>query len=647
MANGGEKPTDERRIVAWAIALAMVLIACKTALLPWPSLGAGSIARWLVRLALVSARDVAFCLVFAAIFLAAAKVFGPPKNGRRWYARRTIWIAVGLAAHLAALWGIVSVPIFAYLNVQLTWPLLTFIGGWREMAESAWSRVGTIEIVALALAPLCFHGAYRLILRANPWTRFSRGRFRPQVALISLAAGVLFACLWTESHWRERSQWQYRVCRNAHWQFAKSAWDAWRSDSLTIDPLDRDSLDASEFVPLAPASQVAQLVTAGRPKNVVLLVLESVGAEYLQLYGAPYDNTPELHSLADHSLVFDSIYAQCPSSAKALVAILTATYPRLDTHEQTRDDRPLPSLAQTLSSAGARTAFVHSGDWSWRGGDDFLRSHGFEFFQDARDLEHDGASWGTDDGWLADRVFRWIDSGKGPFFAMAWTIQTHHPYRARDNSRDHGVSDPELRRYLNAIREADALVGRFWREIERRGLASETLLVVVGDHGQAFGQHDQRLHTFGVFEENVHVPLVIVHDGRILPVGRRGVVGQQIDIGPTIAEAMGLAPERDWQGRSLLSPDHPSRAYFYALWDPLVIGTRENNEKFLWYPNGENLLFDLVADRAELVNRIESRPESAQRLWQRTKSLVAFQSEWLARPRAELALRDRSGGAIK
>jgi phosphoglycerol transferase MdoB-like AlkP superfamily enzyme len=313
-----------------------------------------------------------------------------------------------------------------------------------------------------------------------------------------------------------------------------------------------------------------------------------------------------------------------------MVAILTGTYPRIDSREQTCDRRtPLPSLAAVFARQGFRTAFFYPASWAWRGGDEFVRGAGFEFYRDGRDDPGYSGPASLDDRWLAREAFRWIDANNGPFFAMCWTVQTHHPYRFIAGERGYGVADPQLHRYLNAVRESDELIGMVWSEIERRGLAASTLLVVVGDHGQAFGQHDQRLHTFGLYEENVHVPLVIVHDGS-LPCGRRATIGQQIDLAPTVAELAGVPPSADWQGRNLLSHDRVPRAYFYTVWDPVILGVREADEKYLWQVGQSESLFDLAADPGELRDLAAERIERALQMRHRLAALVAFQQRWLA-----------------
>lgn len=530
------------------------------------------------------------------------------------------WAALtGWGIIVAVTWyAVVSVAVFQKLNLQLTYPHLLFLGGWRELGESLLPAI-TWQAVAIFLAiPLVLPWLTSLISAAA-------GRWSCSRRTVSFAAAVFVtylvaAGIWHKTHWKETSLWQGRLARNPHWRLIQSF--LWTSEDWGPDDASPASdSQLADFLPASPNIVAAEPIPAHRPanmdqesaqredtigKNVILVVLESVGADYMHVHGAPYDNTPNLDAMAEHAWVCDSIYAQCPSSAKALVSITTGTYPSMQTREQTREaDAQLPSLACELQTQGYRTAFFHSGNWAWRGGDDFILRHGFQTFRDARGEPLAPGSWGVDDHWLVDQTCRFIDQAASPFFVMCWTIQSHHPYRHLGEPRDFGVEDQELGRYLNSIRDADAVIGRLWEELRRRNLSQSTILVVTGDHGEAFGQHAQRLHIFGLYEENVHVPLMFIHDGS-LPIGRTNAVGQQIDIPATTADLLNLKTTAAWQGRSMFDQDHPRRAYFYSVWDPVLLGVREGKYKYILQPDWGERLFNLQTDPLELDDLAQS-----------------------------------------
>src|SRR5213079_334128 len=119
-------------------------------------------------------------------------------------------------------------------------------------------------------------------------------------------------------------------------------------------------------------------------------------------------------------------------------------------------------------------------------------------------------------------------------------------------------------------------LGRLFDTVRRLHLDQDTLIVVVGDHGQAFGYpHDTYIQGRTVYEEDVHVPLMIWAPQLYRTGSRSNVIGSQIDLAPTIAELAGVPSAADWQGHSLFEDGRPPRAYFYVAEDHFTLGVRE------------------------------------------------------------------------
>src|SRR5437763_894729 len=153
-------------------------------------------------------------------------------------------------------------------------------------------------------------------------------------------------------------------------------------------------------------------------------------------------------------------------------------------------------------------------DWANEG---FLEKSGFT--EVYRSTKLPGAkqlsSWGTSDAVLFDAMSNWIVKTKDqPFFLMAWTDQTHHPFKLAPGQKEMDLP-PSLRgkdlgRYVTLIREADLQIGKLLDRMRASRLADDTLVAVTGDHGEAFGQpHGNSGHGFTVYDEEVRVPLVL------------------------------------------------------------------------------------------------------------------------------------------
>jgi lipoteichoic acid synthase len=187
-------------------------------------------------------------------------------------------------------------------------------------------------------------------------------------------------------------------------------------------------------------------------------------------------------------------------------------------------------------------------------------------------------------------------------------IAGHHPYETPEPGPfpERAESD----RYLNALRYADASLGALLRGMRDRGLDRNTLYVVFGDHGQAFGRHQGNYgHTLFIYEENIRVPYLISMPGLITEQTRLAGKISLIDTAPTILDLLGLTSPTDHQGRSALE-GKPGMALFYTDYSLGLIGLRDGCWKYIYELDSDrSKLFDLCQDAAELNDLSRSHPE--------------------------------------
>jgi arylsulfatase A-like enzyme len=241
---------------------------------------------------------------------------------------------------------------------------------------------------------------------------------------------------------------------------------------------------------------------------------------------------------------------------------------------------------------------------------------------------------------------------------MAYTIETHHPYVAREPLRDFGVSDPDFNRYLNSLQAADETIGWVMGELRRRGLEDSTLVAVTSDHGESFGQHNQRIHSFSVYESAVHVPLVLLHpELREEQPPRIADVAGHIDVAPTLLAALGIDAPADWQGRSLLRSAgfQPAqigevgavddsleacatdrRIYFFATGNQVILGLRDGPFKYHYHlSTGHEELFELPSDPGEMHNLAAEQPDRCAAYKRKLGGFVSYQRRFMAEHRAK------------
>lgn len=190
---------------------------------------------------------------------------------------------------------------------------------------------------------------------------------------------------------------------------------------------------------------------------------------------------------------------------------------------------------------------------------------------------------------------------------MMWTYETHYPYFVSGKEKNFGPQDPNLNRYLNALHHSDSIIGTLISQLKESNLYESTLLVVVGDHGEAFGRHDQITHASGIYEENLHVPCLFINPA--FNSQRSSSLGGLIDIAPSIMHVLGLPPSPEWQGSSLLS-SASNRVYFFSPWSDFLFGYREKDLKYIYNATTNTTeIYDIGKDPLETKNLSSSLPQ--------------------------------------
>jgi lipoteichoic acid synthase len=161
------------------------------------------------------------------------------------------------------------------------------------------------------------------------------------------------------------------------------------------------------------------------------------------------------------------------------------------------------------------------------------------------------------------------------------------------------------------------------------GQLDSTLIITLGDHGEAFGRHGQYVHASNIYEENVHIPLVFINR-RLFAGEESSVIAGQVDIAPTVLDLLGLPQPSDWQGRSLFASDRSPRTYFFAPWADLLFGYREGERKNIFNAtSGQYEAYDLKDDPQETRNLIDQLPGARQQILDRTAAWVQYQNRMI------------------
>jgi len=373
---------------------------------------------------------------------------------------------------------------------------------------------------------------------------------------------------------------------------------------------------ASGRVPnLSAASVIAVETPRTRSLNVVVVMLESVRADATTVYNTNLPTTPFLAELAKESLVVDDMYAVIPRTSAAWVAILAGRYP--GTRETVKDyasrtpvaplDSSLPAI---LRPRGYASAFVTPTSITYENDSEVIGALGFQKVVTAEDIPAPASGSVTPFGWedraALEPIARWLDERTqhgGPFLLTVMTNVGHYPYGLPgDYPRRHYPSrTPEHDSYLNCMRYIDGYLRELVGLLQTRNLLENTLLVVLGDHGEEFQEHGGIVHGFALYDEVLHVPMLMRLPQADAQHGNIKGLRQQIDVLPTIIESLGLKLQgQPMAGRSLLSSPGHEALFFGTHLERSFLALREGSYKYLYDLSRDSIkVFDLKQDPGE------------------------------------------------
>jgi len=363
------------------------------------------------------------------------------------------------------------------------------------------------------------------------------------------------------------------------------------------------------WLALRERSRIAALPEAsagasGEAPNVLVIILDTVRAMNLSLYGYARATTPEIEKRAAQGVTFDHAFATAPWTLPSHAGIFTGRYPTEFRASWTEafDDR-FPTLAERLGAKGYLTAaFIANHNYtSYDSGLDRGFQHYQDYLVDGEQIMRSSSlaqttiyqqvkrsrtlgeawkailasNWGTPKTLASspkhgDEVSRefvsWLDATRArhsrrPFFAFLNYMDAHQPTYAPppfDSKFSGGMKG--VARYDAAIAFLDHQVGLVLDSLERRGLLDNTIVVVAADHGELWGEHEIYGHAHNVYLPVLEVPLVMRYPAR-LPAGVRVARPVSLrDVSATIAELVGLDGESSFPGASLVPLAHGDSA---------------------------------------------------------------------------------------
>jgi choline-sulfatase len=365
------------------------------------------------------------------------------------------------------------------------------------------------------------------------------------------------------------------------------------------------------------------------PPDIFLITIDTLRADHVHCYGYTNGSTPALDALAKDGLRFTQAFTPSPITNTSHASILTGLLP--GSHGVTDFAVPLstahPTVAELLRARSYRTAaFIGAvilDSKTLASGFD----RGFDFYDNFPEHSSTKSRWGRVERRgmvVAQHAQEWLSKHPaGPHFVWVHLYDPHDPYEPPmpySQIFKHHLYDGE-------IAYADSALARFVAYLKSSGKYRNSIIVVVGDHGEGLGEHHEDTHGIFLYDSTTHVPLIVKLPGDLSPGTAVTAQVRTVDIMPTLLELAGAPPAEKRDGESLQpyfsGKNEAGRPAFgetdYPLrfgWAPLR-SVRSDGSKFIEAPRPE--LYDLQLDAAELSNKYE--PQDAR--VQKSRSMLA------------------------
>jgi arylsulfatase A-like enzyme len=406
--------------------------------------------------------------------------------------------------------------------------------------------------------------------------------------------------------------------------------------------------------------------------NVLIITVESLRADQLRAYGGTRDVMPAVESLANEARVFLNTYTQSSHTNYATIVPLSSHYPLRSATAHTYPKNPTYPrvlIYDVLKALGRRTALFSSSNENWGGMINYLETGGLDhlvhaanskkstylmqgdagFAIWARNTKHAGS---LDDRSTVDEAIQWLDGiGDQPFFVAMNLQNSHLPYPIPPQfPRRFGPAKldftirfahfPQTKAqvvkdvYADSLAYVDSQIARLFQYLKDKKKWENTVVVVTGDHGQAFYEHGFASHASAIFNEVMRVPLIVRAPRLKAGLDRR--LAQHVDIAPSILGLLGMPVHPSFQGIDLFNTNvDPKRSIYMVVQTPDAhqYGIVRSGFKLVYDERErEHLLFNLAIDPEEKTNIAFVQPALVRELASRLNAWRKLQIDYYADP---------------
>jgi arylsulfatase A-like enzyme len=413
--------------------------------------------------------------------------------------------------------------------------------------------------------------------------------------------------------------------------------------------------------------------------NIFIISLDTTRRDHLSCYGYQRKTTPHVDSLVPESLLFSRAYAPSSWTLPSHASLFTGCYPAMHGADRA-ENTPPPYFCKKLGSANLTIAEILAENGYQTFGvvagalcsSKFGMGQGFAYFNDSLSKHGDRSAEE-----VSSVVLTWLykEYSQGnqqrfllfnmtrPVFGFIHYFDPHHPYRppppfdtmypGRDDriilhygnektanypgqewklltdiiKGNHVITEAEkshlLSQYDGEIAYMDSHAGRVLDALRKLKIFHNSMIIVISDHGEFFGEHNLALHGTALYEEMIHVPLIIKYPSWMKKTGTVDTLVSLVDVMPEILKTVSIFTPQQVQGRPVdvenkniiaenqQDPTWKSRPDHKHLARDLKVIYR-GSYKYIWASDGSSELYDIAADPHEQKNLIHIKPEQTQ-----------------------------------
>jgi phosphoglycerol transferase MdoB-like AlkP superfamily enzyme len=390
-----------------------------------------------------------------------------------------------------------------------------------------------------------------------------------------------------------------------------------------VKTIDQGSLEIKNYFPSDNDRRYFNPVKHSEPQNilpdgtnVMIIMLESFGTEFIGGYGAKTSYTPFLDSIIANSMTFEYGMANGKKSIEAVPAVVASMPTLMDNPyiSSPYGNNKINTLPNILKKHGYESAFFHGATNGSMRFDGFASICGYDHYFGRYEYdndEHFDKTWGILDEYFNPWTAEKMSELKEPFVSTLFTLSSHHPYFIPKHMKNKVKKGPQ--KICASINYGDYALRRFFEEAEKQDWYKNTLFIIIADHTPASKtkMYNQRTHLY-------RIPIVFYHPGGKLPKGKQDVVFQQLDIMPTVLDLLNIDTEYYAYGNSLFNRKdreaftYLEGAYYYF-----------NNEQMLVFSEGKaRNLFNFTSSETELVDSISYFRDNIKSKERRIKAII-------------------------